>query len=101
MFCPLLIEKLPPPELTLIINLWRQERQRTSRDLSFATDESELLMQLPEKMKLDIAVDVNYDIVSRVPLFQVPGVCLGLGRLELGAAWTKAQPCLLSWPAGL
>ncbi|KAJ7312085.1 hypothetical protein JRQ81_006423 [Phrynocephalus forsythii] len=33
-------------------------------------DESELLMQLPEKMKLDIAIDVNYDIVSRVPLFQ-------------------------------
>ncbi|XP_072836735.2 cyclic nucleotide-gated channel beta-1 isoform X1 [Pogona vitticeps] len=33
-------------------------------------DESELLMQLPEKMKLDIAVDVNYDIVSKVPLFQ-------------------------------
>nr|XP_028595220.1 cyclic nucleotide-gated cation channel beta-1 isoform X2 [Podarcis muralis]XP_028595221.1 cyclic nucleotide-gated cation channel beta-1 isoform X2 [Podarcis muralis]XP_028595222.1 cyclic nucleotide-gated cation channel beta-1 isoform X2 [Podarcis muralis] len=33
-------------------------------------DESELLMQLPDKMKLDIAVDVNYDIVSKVPLFQ-------------------------------
>ncbi|XP_063168993.1 cyclic nucleotide-gated cation channel beta-1-like [Candoia aspera] len=33
-------------------------------------DESELLMQLPEKMKLDIAIDVNYRIVSKVPLFQ-------------------------------
>nr|XP_060644200.1 cyclic nucleotide-gated cation channel beta-1-like [Anolis sagrei ordinatus] len=33
-------------------------------------DESELLMQLPEKMRLDIAIDVNYDIVSKVPLFQ-------------------------------
>ncbi|XP_015667566.1 cyclic nucleotide-gated cation channel beta-1 [Protobothrops mucrosquamatus] len=33
-------------------------------------DESVLLMQLPEKMKLDIVVDVNYSIVSKVPLFQ-------------------------------
>uniref|UniRef100_A0A8C6VML7 Cyclic nucleotide gated channel subunit beta 1 n=1 Tax=Naja naja TaxID=35670 RepID=A0A8C6VML7_NAJNA len=33
-------------------------------------DESELLTQLPEKMKLDIAIDVNYSIVSKVPLFQ-------------------------------
>uniref|UniRef100_A0ACB8EBC8 Cyclic nucleotide gated channel beta 1 n=1 Tax=Sphaerodactylus townsendi TaxID=933632 RepID=A0ACB8EBC8_9SAUR len=33
-------------------------------------DESELLRQLPEMMRLDIAVDVNYDIVSKVPLFQ-------------------------------
>ncbi|XP_066494020.1 cyclic nucleotide-gated channel beta-1 [Tiliqua scincoides] len=33
-------------------------------------DESELLMQLPDTMRLDIAVDVNYDIVSKVPLFQ-------------------------------
>uniref|UniRef100_A0A8C5SIG9 Cyclic nucleotide gated channel subunit beta 1 n=1 Tax=Laticauda laticaudata TaxID=8630 RepID=A0A8C5SIG9_LATLA len=33
-------------------------------------DESELLTQLPEKMKLDIAIDVNYRIVSKVPLFQ-------------------------------
>ncbi|XP_058010723.1 cyclic nucleotide-gated cation channel beta-1 isoform X6 [Ahaetulla prasina] len=33
-------------------------------------DESELLTQLPDKMKLDIAIDVNYSIVSKVPLFQ-------------------------------
>lgn len=34
-------------------------------------DEQELLMQLPAKMRLDIAVDVNYAIVSKVALFQV------------------------------
>ncbi|XP_039618393.1 cyclic nucleotide-gated cation channel beta-1 [Polypterus senegalus] len=33
-------------------------------------DEQELLIQLPDKMRLDIAVDVNYSIVSKVPLFQ-------------------------------
>uniref|UniRef100_A0A6I8P9C4 Cyclic nucleotide-binding domain-containing protein n=1 Tax=Ornithorhynchus anatinus TaxID=9258 RepID=A0A6I8P9C4_ORNAN len=33
-------------------------------------DESELMEQLPDKMRLDIAVDVNYDIVSKVALFQ-------------------------------
>ncbi|KAL0968544.1 hypothetical protein UPYG_G00268220 [Umbra pygmaea] len=33
-------------------------------------DEQELLVQLPDKMRLDIAVDVNYDIVSKVSLFQ-------------------------------
>ncbi|XP_039209577.1 cyclic nucleotide-gated cation channel beta-1 isoform X3 [Crotalus tigris] len=33
-------------------------------------DESVLLTQLPEKMKLDIVVDVNFSIVSKVPLFQ-------------------------------
>lgn len=36
-----------------------------------STDELELLKQLPEKMRLDIAVDVNYAIVSKVALFQV------------------------------
>lgn len=36
------------------------------------TDESELLVQLPDKMRLDIAIDVNYNIVSKVALFQVP-----------------------------
>lgn len=35
------------------------------------TDETELLVQLPEKMRLDIAIDVNYAIVSKVALFQV------------------------------
>ncbi|XP_062327873.1 cyclic nucleotide-gated cation channel beta-3-like isoform X8 [Osmerus eperlanus] len=33
-------------------------------------DEQELLIQLPDKMRLDIAVDVNYSIVSKVALFQ-------------------------------
>ncbi|XP_069018492.1 cyclic nucleotide-gated channel beta-1-like [Embiotoca jacksoni] len=33
-------------------------------------DEQELLTQLPDKMRLDIAIDVNYSIVSKVPLFQ-------------------------------
>ncbi|XP_019361445.1 PREDICTED: cyclic nucleotide-gated cation channel beta-1 isoform X1 [Gavialis gangeticus] len=33
-------------------------------------DETELLVQLPEKMRLDIAIDVNYAIVSKVALFQ-------------------------------
>ncbi|XP_035507846.1 cyclic nucleotide-gated cation channel beta-3 [Morone saxatilis] len=33
-------------------------------------DEQELLIQLPTKMRLDIAVDVNYAIVSKVALFQ-------------------------------
>lgn len=34
-------------------------------------DESELMVQLPDKMRLDLAIDVNYDIVSKVALFQV------------------------------
>ncbi|KAI4786223.1 hypothetical protein KUCAC02_037267 [Chaenocephalus aceratus] len=33
-------------------------------------DEQELLTQLPDKMRLDIAIDVNYSIVSKVALFQ-------------------------------
>uniref|UniRef100_A0A8C1UDW4 Cyclic nucleotide gated channel subunit beta 1a n=1 Tax=Cyprinus carpio TaxID=7962 RepID=A0A8C1UDW4_CYPCA len=33
-------------------------------------DEQELLIQLPDKMRLDIAADVNYSIVSKVALFQ-------------------------------
>ncbi|GCC26447.1 hypothetical protein chiPu_0004864 [Chiloscyllium punctatum] len=33
-------------------------------------DETELLVQLPDKMRLDIAIDVNYSIVSKVALFQ-------------------------------
>lgn len=37
----------------------------------FSADEQELLIQLPTKMRLDIAVDVNYAIVSKVALFQV------------------------------
>ncbi|XP_072925826.1 uncharacterized protein cngb1a [Hemitrygon akajei] len=33
-------------------------------------DETELLVQLPDKMRLDIAIDVNYSIVNKVALFQ-------------------------------
>ncbi|XP_053575500.1 cyclic nucleotide-gated cation channel beta-1 [Bombina bombina] len=33
-------------------------------------DESELMVQLPDKMRLDLAIDVNYTIVSKVGLFQ-------------------------------
>uniref|UniRef100_A0A803J4Z3 Cyclic nucleotide-binding domain-containing protein n=1 Tax=Xenopus tropicalis TaxID=8364 RepID=A0A803J4Z3_XENTR len=33
-------------------------------------DESELMVQLPDKMRLDLAIDVNYSIVSKVILFQ-------------------------------
>ncbi|MCI4380343.1 hypothetical protein PGIGA_G00238920 [Pangasianodon gigas] len=33
-------------------------------------NEEELLVQLPDKMRLDIAVDVNYSIVSKVQLFE-------------------------------
>lgn len=44
----------------------------TAAFLLCPTDESELLVQLPDKMRLDIAIDVNYDIVSKVALFQVP-----------------------------
>lgn len=36
-----------------------------------SSDEQELLIQLPDKMRLDIAADVNYSIVSKVALFQV------------------------------
>ena len=38
-----------------------------------SADEQELLVQLPDKMRLDMAVDVNYAIVSKVALFQVRG----------------------------
>ncbi|XP_009289079.2 PREDICTED: cyclic nucleotide-gated cation channel beta-1 [Aptenodytes forsteri] len=33
-------------------------------------DESELLVQLPDKMRMDLAISVNYNIVSKVALFQ-------------------------------
>uniref|UniRef100_H3AAZ8 Cyclic nucleotide gated channel subunit beta 1 n=1 Tax=Latimeria chalumnae TaxID=7897 RepID=H3AAZ8_LATCH len=33
-------------------------------------DESELMIQLPDKMRLALAIDVNYNIVSKVTLFQ-------------------------------
>lgn len=40
-------------------------------------------MQLPDKMRLDIAIDVNYNIVSKVALFQVPSVMWA----PAGGAW--------------
>ncbi len=39
--------------------------------ICLSSDEQELLIQLPDKMRLDIAADVNYSIVSKVALFQV------------------------------
>lgn len=51
--------------------------------VSFA-DESELMVQLPDKMRLDLAIDVNYDIVSKVALFQVrPAQCPTRRTLEV------------------
>ncbi|XP_064193424.1 cyclic nucleotide-gated cation channel beta-1 isoform X2 [Anguilla rostrata] len=51
-----------------------QHRVKTWYDYTWQSqgmlDEQELLMQLPDKMRLDIAVDVNYSIVSKVALFQ-------------------------------
>ncbi|XP_075881340.1 uncharacterized protein LOC142887514 [Nelusetta ayraudi] len=51
-----------------------QNRIKTWYDYTWKSqgmlDEQELLMQLPAKMRLDIAVDVNYAIVSKVALFQ-------------------------------
>lgn len=52
------------------------------------SDESELMVQLPDKMRLDLAIDVNYDIVSKVALFQVPPT--GALRLGAGGSGTKA-----------
>ncbi|KAF0041466.1 hypothetical protein F2P81_007364 [Scophthalmus maximus] len=42
----------------------------TAGQTYYRTYEQELLTQLPDKMRLDIAIDVNYSIVSKVPLFQ-------------------------------
>uniref|UniRef100_I3J5Q7 Cyclic nucleotide gated channel subunit beta 1 n=1 Tax=Oreochromis niloticus TaxID=8128 RepID=I3J5Q7_ORENI len=51
-----------------------QNRIKTWYDYTWKSqgmlDEQELLIQLPTKMRLDIAVDVNYAIVSKVALFQ-------------------------------
>ncbi|KAM9480708.1 uncharacterized protein cngb1a [Clarias gariepinus] len=51
-----------------------QNRVKTWYDYTWQSqgmlDEQELLIQLPDKMRLDIAVDVNYSIVSKVALFQ-------------------------------
>lgn len=58
--------------------------------LSLPTDEQELLIQLPDKMWMDMAVDVNYYIVSKVALFQVRG-----GK-ESNAETQTLQPSSLS-----
>uniref|UniRef100_A0A3Q3QW54 Cyclic nucleotide-binding domain-containing protein n=1 Tax=Monopterus albus TaxID=43700 RepID=A0A3Q3QW54_MONAL len=51
-----------------------QNRIKTWYDYTWKSqgmlDEQELLVQLPAKMRQDIAVDVNYAIVSKVALFQ-------------------------------
>ncbi|XP_047436941.1 cyclic nucleotide-gated cation channel beta-3-like [Mugil cephalus] len=51
-----------------------QNRIKTWYDYTWKSqgmlDEQELLVQLPDKMRLDMAVDVNYAIVSKVALFQ-------------------------------
>nr|XP_009292120.1 cyclic nucleotide-gated cation channel beta-1 isoform X5 [Danio rerio] len=51
-----------------------QNRIKTWYDYTWKSqgmlDEQELLIQLPDKMRLDIAADVNYSIVSKVALFQ-------------------------------
>nr|ANV21122.1 cGMP-gated cation channel beta-1 [Amia calva] len=51
-----------------------QNRVKTWYDYTWQSqgmlDEQELLVQLPDKMRLDIAVDVNYSIVSKVALFE-------------------------------
>uniref|UniRef100_A0A8C9S8L8 Cyclic nucleotide gated channel subunit beta 1b n=1 Tax=Scleropages formosus TaxID=113540 RepID=A0A8C9S8L8_SCLFO len=51
-----------------------QNRVKTWYDYTWQSqgmlDEQGLLVQLPDKMRLDIAVDVNYAIVSKVALFQ-------------------------------
>ncbi|XP_058243389.1 cyclic nucleotide-gated cation channel beta-3 isoform X1 [Hemibagrus wyckioides] len=51
-----------------------QNRVKTWYDYTWQSqgmlDERDLLIQLPDKMRLDIAVDVNYSIVSKVALFQ-------------------------------
>ncbi|XP_010015742.1 PREDICTED: cyclic nucleotide-gated cation channel beta-1, partial [Nestor notabilis] len=48
------------------VKMWYEYTWRSQGML----DESELLVQLPDKMRLDIAIDVNYSIVSKVALFQ-------------------------------
>lgn len=75
--CPL------PPERGLLSHchmkdmLWDQVLEAATFLLCL-TDESELLVQLPDKMRLDIAIDVNYNIVSKVALFQVPSAAQAL-----------------------
>lgn len=72
--------------------------------LWFHTDEQELLDQLPDKMRLDIAVDVSYSIISKVPLFQASAMAgihnttfvyifaLSLQSPEDNASYQKSEP---------
>ncbi|TNM90562.1 hypothetical protein fugu_002851, partial [Takifugu bimaculatus] len=69
---PVKIPKLPPvPDW---IRVMMEFRFPSSMDPY--TDEQELLVQLPAKMHLDIAVDVNYIIVSKVALFQLSWISI-------------------------
>lgn len=71
--CPL------PPERGLLSHCHLKDTlSDQSHFLLCHTDESELLVQLPDKMRLDIAIDVNYDIVSKVALFQVSSAAQAL-----------------------
>lgn len=67
------------------------------------TDESELLEQMPTKMQLAIAIDVNFAIVNKVDLFKAStltkeciNVWYGCGRVETlfsASCYTKQQVC--------
>lgn len=69
--------------MCLYVCTWNTGCPLTLAGASFA-DESELMVQLPDKMRLDLAIDVNYEIVSKVALFQVwpPQTQGSLGALE-------------------
>lgn len=43
------------------------------------------MVQLPDKMRLDLAIDVNYNIVSKVVLFQVMAVAFLLSLIPHAA----------------
>lgn len=54
------------------------------------------MVQLPDKMRLDLAIDVNYDIVSKVALFQVHRPLLwALGTSSLIVPLTGLLPSSL------
>lgn len=58
-------------------------------------------MQLPDKMRLDIAIDVNYNIVSKVALFQVPWQRVSCPALCCASPLARADRCWLCFGAGL
>uniref|UniRef100_A0AAY4DVC4 Cyclic nucleotide-binding domain-containing protein n=1 Tax=Denticeps clupeoides TaxID=299321 RepID=A0AAY4DVC4_9TELE len=55
-----------PKEVQYRVKTWYEYTWQSQGML----DEQELLIHLPDKMRMDIAVDVNYSIVSKVALFQ-------------------------------